>query len=187
MTTPTIWSVHPAKKTQISLGIRPVWSESSLCTQWVAKDPRSLHAYSKGSDQTGQMPRLIWVLAGHTGYFVGFVMLQLTYKNPSLLSAICMYHHQIVLDCLSMLLPFIICKYCKIICLILICSQFFLAFVSFRRSSVTSAELCHDKTCLLKYNWATSWENLIMPYANNKGADQSARIVHQQSDHHLCC
>ena len=25
-------------KTQISLGIRPVWSESLLCTQWVAKD-----------------------------------------------------------------------------------------------------------------------------------------------------
>ena len=31
-------AVRPAK-TQISLGIRPVWSESSLCTQWVAKDP----------------------------------------------------------------------------------------------------------------------------------------------------
>ena len=30
-------AVHPAK-TQISLGIRSVWSESSLCTQWVAKD-----------------------------------------------------------------------------------------------------------------------------------------------------
>ena len=29
--------VRPAK-TQISLGIRPVWSESSLCAQWVAKD-----------------------------------------------------------------------------------------------------------------------------------------------------
>ena len=26
-------------KTQISLGIRPVWSESSLCTQWIAKGP----------------------------------------------------------------------------------------------------------------------------------------------------
>ena len=26
-------------RTQISLGIRPVWSESSLCAQWVAKDP----------------------------------------------------------------------------------------------------------------------------------------------------
>ena len=33
-------SVRPAK-TQISLGIRPVWSESSLCVcaQWMAKDP----------------------------------------------------------------------------------------------------------------------------------------------------
>ena len=30
-------------KTQISLGNRPVWSESSLCTQWVAKDPSFLH------------------------------------------------------------------------------------------------------------------------------------------------
>ena len=28
-------SVHPAK-TQISLGIHPVWSESSLCAQWIA-------------------------------------------------------------------------------------------------------------------------------------------------------
>ena len=30
-------TVRPAK-TRIRLGIRPVWSESSLCTQWVAKD-----------------------------------------------------------------------------------------------------------------------------------------------------
>ena len=58
-------SVRPAK-TQISLGIRPVWSESSLCAQWVAKDPRFLHAYIEDSDQTGRMPRLIWVIAGRT-------------------------------------------------------------------------------------------------------------------------
>ena len=32
--------------------------------QWVAKDPSFLHADSEGSDQTGQMPRLIWVFAG---------------------------------------------------------------------------------------------------------------------------
>ena len=32
MTKPTKWSVHPVK-TQISLGIHPVWSESSQCTQ----------------------------------------------------------------------------------------------------------------------------------------------------------
>ena len=47
------------------LGICPVWSESSLCAQWVAKDPR-LHADSEDSDQTGRMPRLIWVFAGCT-------------------------------------------------------------------------------------------------------------------------
>ena len=39
-------AVRPAK-TQISLGIRPVWSESSLCAQWVAKDTSFLHADSE--------------------------------------------------------------------------------------------------------------------------------------------
>ena len=59
--------VRPAK-TQISLGIRPVWSESSLCTQWEAKDPRFLHADSEDSDQTGRSLRWAhthWVFAGH--------------------------------------------------------------------------------------------------------------------------
>ena len=58
-------TVHPAKR-QISLGIRPVWSESSLCAQLVAKNPSFLHADSEDSDQTGQMPRLICVFAGCT-------------------------------------------------------------------------------------------------------------------------
>ena len=58
-------TVHPAK-TQISLGIRPVLSESSLCAQWVAKGPSFLHAESEDSDQTGRMPRLIWVFVGRT-------------------------------------------------------------------------------------------------------------------------
>ena len=66
-------SVHPVK-TQISLGTHPVWSESSLCTQWVAKDPRFLHADSKDSDQTGRMPRLIWVFAGRTCHFAGHTL-----------------------------------------------------------------------------------------------------------------
>ena len=56
--------VHPAL-IQISLGIRPVWSESSLCAQWVA-DQSFLHADSEDSDQIGRMPRLVWVLAGRT-------------------------------------------------------------------------------------------------------------------------
>ena len=75
MTKQTKWPVCPAM-TQISLGIHPVWSESSLCAQWVAKDPSFLHANTKDSDQTGQLPRLIWVFAGHTGHFLGFVMLR---------------------------------------------------------------------------------------------------------------
>ena len=66
------WHVRLAK-TQISLGIRQVWSESSLCAQWVAKDPSFLHVDSEDSDQTGRMPRLIWVFAGCTCHFVGFV------------------------------------------------------------------------------------------------------------------
>ena len=58
-------SVRPAK-TQISLGIRPVWSKASMCAQSKTKDPRFLHADSEDSDQTGRMPRLIWVFAGRT-------------------------------------------------------------------------------------------------------------------------
>ena len=57
--------VHSAK-TQISLGIRPVWSESSLFAQRVDKDPHFLHVNSEDSDQIGRMPRLIWVFAGRT-------------------------------------------------------------------------------------------------------------------------
>ena len=56
-------TVRP-RKTQISLSTHPVWSESSLCTQYVANDPSFLHANNEDSDQTGRMPRLIWVFAG---------------------------------------------------------------------------------------------------------------------------
>ena len=58
-------SVRPAK-TQISLGIRPVWSESSLFA-WRKLGPLPIHwAQSEDSDQSGRMPRLIWVFAGRT-------------------------------------------------------------------------------------------------------------------------
>ena len=80
MTKPTKWPLRPVK-TQISLGISPVLSESSLCAQWVAKE----HADSEDSDQTGQMHRLIWVFAGRTNHFVGFVMQWLISASRSLL------------------------------------------------------------------------------------------------------
>ena len=82
MTKTTKWSVCPAK-TQISLGIRPVWSESSL-SAWRNTGSLATHwAHSEDSDQTGRMPRLIWVFAGRTNHFVGFVMRRLIYYFAS--------------------------------------------------------------------------------------------------------
>ena len=58
-------SVRPAK-TQISMGIRPVWSDSSL-SAWRKPGSLASHwAHSEDSDQTGRMPALIWVFAGRT-------------------------------------------------------------------------------------------------------------------------
>ena len=67
----TIWStswqnqqcaVRPAK-TQISLGICQVWSESSLCP-WRKLGSLATHwTHIEDSDQTGRMPRLMWVFA----------------------------------------------------------------------------------------------------------------------------
>ena len=65
MTKPTKWHVRPAK-TQISLAIRSVWSESSL-SAWRKLGSLATHwAHSEDSDQTGQMPRLIWVFAAQS-------------------------------------------------------------------------------------------------------------------------
>ena len=60
-------TVHPAK-TQISLGIRPVWSESSLCAHWVAKDPRFLHADSEDSSDWVDAQTILLVLSRGGSY-----------------------------------------------------------------------------------------------------------------------
>ena len=81
MTKPTKCHVRPAK-TQISLGILPVWLESSL-SAWRKLGSLATHwAHSEDSDQTGSMPRLIWVFAGRTCHFVGFVMKRLKWTCP---------------------------------------------------------------------------------------------------------
>ena len=71
MTKPTNWLCTQQR-------VRSAWAstqsdQSLLWDQWVAKDPCFLYADSAGSDQTGWMPRLIWVFAGRTCYFDGFV------------------------------------------------------------------------------------------------------------------
>ena len=58
-------AVRPAK-TQISLGIRPVWSESFLSARRKLGSLATHWAHSEDYDQTGRMPRLIWVFAGRT-------------------------------------------------------------------------------------------------------------------------
>ena len=58
-------TMRPAK-TQFSLGIRPVWSESSLSAWRKLRPLATQWAHSEDSDQTGRIPRPIWVFAGHT-------------------------------------------------------------------------------------------------------------------------
>ena len=53
-------------KTQISLGICPVWSESSLSAWRSLGSLANNWVHSEEADQTGRMPRLIWVFAGRT-------------------------------------------------------------------------------------------------------------------------
>ena len=78
---PTKWYVRPTKP-QISLGIRPVWSESSLSVWWKVGPLATHWAHSEDSDQTGRMFRLMWVFAGRKANFVRFVMRWLNYyKN----------------------------------------------------------------------------------------------------------
>ena len=59
--------VRPVK-TQISLCIRTVWYEYSLCTQCGAKAQTFLRVDNEDSDQTGRMRRLIWVFTGRTSF-----------------------------------------------------------------------------------------------------------------------
>ena len=71
-----------------------VWSESSLCAQWVAKGPSFFHADSEDSDQTGRMPRLIRVLAGCTLNLL--VLSQGGSDNKTLLSVCYLMFHELI-------------------------------------------------------------------------------------------
>ena len=64
--------VRPAK-TQISLCIRAVWSESSLGAFCIAKDAKFLHAYNEYFDLTARVRRLIWVYTGSMRQKVRFL------------------------------------------------------------------------------------------------------------------
>ena len=74
----TIRLVRPGKN-QISLGICPVWSKACCALNaWLRTQALFMRTALTG--QTGQMLRLIWVFAGCTCHFVGFVMCWLIRK-----------------------------------------------------------------------------------------------------------
>ena len=91
MTKPTKWVCTQRR-------LRSAWAsaqsdQSLCCAQWVAKGPSFLHADSEDFDQTGRMPRLIWVFAGRTltllvlscrGSCIVFVPLQLPILKSNL-------------------------------------------------------------------------------------------------------
>ena len=62
--------------------LRSTWAsaqsvQSLLCPHVKLKSLAIIRAHSEAADQTGWMPRLIWVFAGRKGHFVGFVMRRL--------------------------------------------------------------------------------------------------------------
>ena len=65
MTKPAKWHMRPVK-TKISVGIRPVWSESSLSVRRKLGSLATQWAHSEDSDQTARMSRLVWIFAGRT-------------------------------------------------------------------------------------------------------------------------
>ena len=67
----TFGMVRP--KIQISLRIRVIRSEFSLCAFWIAKDASFLHAGNEDSDQTAQKRRLICVFVGRTCQKIRFL------------------------------------------------------------------------------------------------------------------
>ena len=79
--------VRPAK-TQISLGIRPVWSESSLIAWRKLGSLTSHWVPSKDSDQTGRMSKLFWVFAERT-----LILLVLSCRGPYQCACISFLHY----------------------------------------------------------------------------------------------
>ena len=83
-------AVRPVK-TQISLGIRPVWSESSL-SAWRKLGSLATHwAHSEDSDQIGRMPRLIQVFAGRT--LILLILACRGSNNETCNKYTCIYHY----------------------------------------------------------------------------------------------
>ena len=107
------------------------------------------------TDQTGGMPRLIWVFAGHTLILLVLSCrgsFQLYQDNEKILWSV----HWTVFswECLLPQTEFICNPTVQQFGLII-------ELISFLHSNIQWS-----------YIWTTSWQSLLLPYANNRGTDQ---------------
>ena len=154
----------PTKWVCVQRRLRSAWAsaqpdQSALHAKWVAKDPSFLPADSEDSDQTGRMSRLIWVFAGCT-----LILLVLSWGGSN-----------------GFTVP-------------LFLSLFSLTVLSLSSRSLLKSRLLNSSevpcpSCLEKNSniWATSRENLFLPYANNKGAVQPVHPRSLISTLVVCC
>ena len=77
MTKPTKW-VCAQRRLRSAWASRTVWSESSLCAQWVAKDPSFLHADSEDWSDWAEAQADLSLRWAHS-HFISFVMSRLIY------------------------------------------------------------------------------------------------------------
>ena len=202
MTKPTKWHVRPAK-TQISLCIRPVWSESSL-SAWRKLGSSATHwAHSEDSDQTGRMPRLIcsdqtgrtprliWVFAGRTCHFVGFLMRRLICRLYSLMTCsaqrfqylkICMFMTSNDIQTYQRRLIF----YVKTWMIYQLCYSFVSS--KYYMKTPISNEPRHDKTCFchmrttksqisLRIRWAGQFESYLVANPEDRFSREVAQVI----------
>ena len=144
--------------------------QSSLSAQWVDKDPAFLHADSKDSDQTVRMPRLILVFAGRKAHFVGFLM---RWLNFIAILQVLMYTGQLdiivaipLTEAFLMTVPWDGLPEYK--------AADRLVWKINPADKEVAGYVRQVRNFYQVGIWAASWENLFMPYANNKGADQPA-------------
>ena len=157
---PTKW--HVPSETQISMGIRPAWSESLLSAWRNLGSLASYWAHSEDTDSTAWMSMLIGVFFGRTHHFIGFAALQLIgfLGNQGQVTLI------------------------EILILLFLFLQFLLVFnMVISETELSNVMRKHvfgvcDQLSLatvLRF-WVYQAQILFFQAANNKGAEQTARM-----------
>ena len=162
MTKPTKWHVRPAK-TQISLCIRPVWSESSLsawrelgcsATHWAHSEDWSDWADAQ-ADLSLRWAHMPFCWFSHEAAHFSFVL-----SNDVLCSKVSVFENLHVYDIKRHSnIPETVDFLCQNMNDLSIMLQFCFFQIFYENPD---------------FKWGMSWQNLFLPYANNKGADQPA-------------